>query len=406
VHIADGYLSPAFSLGTGAVTVPAWALGLRRLQRTLDSRTVPLLAVLSALCFVVALFDVPVPGGTTAHAVGGALIAIVLGPWAAATAVSVAVIVQALFFGDGGVLAIPVNCLNNGLILPFVGYATYRLLAGGASPASRRTVWAAAAGGYVGLTVAALAAGVELGVQPGLFKSASGQPLYNPYPLTVAVPAMLVTHCFGASIVEALVTGLGVAFLNRHHPELLQLRAGAVTSRGTQSTRPYATLGAAAVCGLAAVGLVSGDGRPARAFGLDWSAVRWADVGLMLAVMGAVAAVLVPWAHLVLPRGARRAGALLVGLAALTPAGLIVPRLAGLSVIPAPLRGYDIPVPFFDAPDAPLWHRALGYEASALVGIVLLGSAALLAGRVLLRRRRDRRPSSAAARGGSPADGG
>src|SRR5215212_8031375 len=118
MHIPDGYLSPVFSLGAGAVTVPIWAVAGRRVQAVLNHRTVPLLAIFSAFTFTIMMFNVPVPGGTTAHGVGGTLMAIVLGPWAAVIGVSMALILQALFFGDGGVLAIFANCLIMGIILP------------------------------------------------------------------------------------------------------------------------------------------------------------------------------------------------------------------------------------------------------------------------------------------------
>src|SRR5438477_12517698 len=122
MHIPDSYLSPVFSVGMGAATVPSWIIASRRVQRVLNNRTVPLLAVFSAFSFTIMMFNVPVPGGTTAHGVGGTLLAIVLGPWAAIIGVSTALIIQALFFGDGGVLAIFANCFNMGILLPFVGY--------------------------------------------------------------------------------------------------------------------------------------------------------------------------------------------------------------------------------------------------------------------------------------------
>src|SRR5205807_2422806 len=160
--IPDGYLSPFFSVGSGVVTVPAWSFAAMRLQRTLRGRSVPLLALLSAFSFTLMMVSFPVPGGTTAHAVGGTLLAIVLEPWAAVVGVSVALVIQALFFGDGGVLAIPINCLNLGVILPLVGYWTYRLLGSGGRPGSARRLWAAGIGAYLGLTVSALAVGIEL----------------------------------------------------------------------------------------------------------------------------------------------------------------------------------------------------------------------------------------------------
>jgi cobalt/nickel transport system permease protein len=102
MHIPDGYLAPAFSLGMGVATVPVWATAVRKVQDVVMTRTVPLLAAFAAFNFTIMMFNVPVPGGTTAHGVGGTLVAIVLGPWAAVITVSVALILQALFFGDVG----------------------------------------------------------------------------------------------------------------------------------------------------------------------------------------------------------------------------------------------------------------------------------------------------------------
>jgi cobalt/nickel transport system permease protein len=213
VHIPDGYLSPLFSLGSAVVAVPAWSVAVARLRRTLRGRAVPMLALLSAFSFALMMVSFPVPGGTTAHAVGGTLIAIVVGPWAAVVGLSVALIIQALFFGDGGVLAIPVNCLNLAVILPLLGFAVYRL-ARGARPSGRRRLWAAGIGAYAGITAAALAVGVELGLQPVLFR-AGDQPVYAPYTLAQAVPVMLVSHALGASFVEAAVTVLGLVYIER-----------------------------------------------------------------------------------------------------------------------------------------------------------------------------------------------
>jgi len=92
MHIPDGYLSPIISMGLGAVTVPAWAIATQKVKTVLNDRTIPLLAIFSALSFTIMMFNIPVPGGTTAHGVGGTLIAIVLGPWAAVIAGSVALL--------------------------------------------------------------------------------------------------------------------------------------------------------------------------------------------------------------------------------------------------------------------------------------------------------------------------
>src|SRR5690242_20838042 len=125
--------------------VPAWVTAARRVRQVVKSRYVPLLALGSAYCFLVMMFNVPVPDGTTAHAVGGVLVAVLLGPWAAVVAVSVALLIQAFFFGDGGVLAYGANCVNMAVVLPFTGYAVYKLLARRTSLTANRRALAAGA---------------------------------------------------------------------------------------------------------------------------------------------------------------------------------------------------------------------------------------------------------------------
>src|SRR5262245_16684155 len=159
MHIPDGYLSPQTCAVGLVVTAPAWIVAGRRVRRTVKTRQVPTLAVLAAVCFLVMMFNIPIPDGTTAHAVGGVLVAILLGPWAAVIAVSVALAFQALLFGDGGVLAYGVNVVNMAIILPFVAYGLYRLISGGATLTSQRRIVAAFIGGYVRLSAAAVAGG-------------------------------------------------------------------------------------------------------------------------------------------------------------------------------------------------------------------------------------------------------
>ena len=412
MHIPDGYLAPAVSLALAIPTVPAWALASSKVKKVLNNRTVPLLAVFSALSFTIMMFNVPVPGGTTAHGVGGTLIAVVLGPWAAVIAVSTALVLQSLFFGDGGVLAIFANCLNMGIILPFVGYATYRVLAAGSPILSTRRAVAAGIGAYIGITVAALAVGIELGIEPILF-SQNGHALYSPYGLNEAVPAMLAAHAFGASIVEGLITGLGVSYLQRRHPEYLtSLRGifapdadaeGAVTSRPLSQVVVAAV--AASVAVLAVLGLAESGGDPARMFGVDWSHVDWPSVASMLLVTGLIGTVVVPLSYLLLPHNVRRVGAAFAAVAVVAPLGLIAPGFAygeggvgnvqaafgyvpsGLKslsgVFSAPLAGYNMPLPFFSEANAPLWHAGIGYELAGIIGILTVGGAVYAIARLL-----------------------
>ena len=412
MHIPDGYLAPAVSLALAIPTVPVWGLASRKVKKVLNNRTVPLLAIFSALSFTIMMFNVPVPGGTTAHGVGGTLIAVVLGPSAAVIAVSTALILQALFFGDGGVLAIFANCLNMGIILPFVGYATYRALAAGSPILSTRRALAAGIGAYVGITVAALAVGIELGIEPALF-SQNGHALYSPYGLGEAVPAMVIAHALGASIVEGLITGLGVAYLQRSHPEYLtSLRvifAPDAETEGAVARRPLwqvmVPAVAIAVGVLAAVGLVEGGGNPSRMFGADWLRVDWPSVASMLLVTAVIGAIVVPLSYVLLPRSIKRVGAAFSALAVAAPLGLIAPGFAygegktqdvqaafgyvpsGLrnlsGVFSAPLSGYDMPLPFFSGANAPLWHAGIGYELSGIVGVLAVGGVVYALARLL-----------------------
>ncbi|MEJ2625515.1 MAG: cobalt transporter CbiM [Pseudolabrys sp.] len=228
MHIPDGYLSPSTCAVAYAAAVPFWYVALKRVQRLLQSRLVPVLAVVSAFCFVIMMFNLPIPGGTTAHAVGIGVAVVVLGPSAAILAISIALMIQALFFGDGGVTTYGANCLNMAIVGPLVAYVCYRLIAARAPIEAPRRVVGAAIAGYVGINAAALLAALEFGIQPLLFHDAGGAPLYAPYPLSVAVPAMMLAHLTMAGAAEAIITGGVVAYLQRANPDLL--RSTAITS--------------------------------------------------------------------------------------------------------------------------------------------------------------------------------
>ncbi len=234
MHIPDGYLGPATCAVLYAGAIPFWLGALRRLRAVLHTRVVPRLSLFAAFSFVVMMFNLPLPGGTTGHAVGMALAAIVLGPSGAILAVTVALVIQALFFGDGGITAIGANSLNMAIVGSLVAYLVYRLLAAGAPLTSARRVVAAGIAGYVATNTAALCAAVELGLQPGLYHDATGAPLYCPYPLGVAVPAMMLGHLTIAGVAELILTGGVVAVLQRSDPTLLCATAGRMAEAGEQ----------------------------------------------------------------------------------------------------------------------------------------------------------------------------
>jgi cobalt/nickel transport system permease protein len=229
MHIPDGYLGPITCGVSYAAMVPVWAIASRRVKKTLAAKQVPLLAIGAAFSFVIMMFNVPIPGGTTGHAVGAVLVAILLGPWAACIAVSVALVIQALLFGDGGITAIGANCFNMAFVLPFAGYYVYKLISGKSPVKSFRRVVAAGIAGYLGLVIASLCAGLEFGIQPLLHHTASGQALYCPYNIKVAVTAMVGEHMLIFGWVELIATALVVKFLQAQDPTMLGQETGVVS---------------------------------------------------------------------------------------------------------------------------------------------------------------------------------
>ncbi|HOV42634.1 MAG TPA: cobalt transporter CbiM [Syntrophothermus lipocalidus] len=221
LHIPDGYLSPQTAIPFIGAMVPIWAAATKKVKSSLKKKDVPLVALGAAFSFVIMMFNVPIPGGSSGHAVGAVLLAILMGPWAACIAVSTALIIQALVFGDGGILAIGANCFNMAVAMPFFGYYVYKWIKGSAPGLSRRALWAAAIAGYLGINLAALFTSVEFGSQYHLFRAADGTPLYFMYPLKVAVSTMMTEHLLIAGPIEAVITALGLGFVAKSYPSLI-----------------------------------------------------------------------------------------------------------------------------------------------------------------------------------------
>jgi len=220
MHIPDGYLSPQTFVPLYGASFVFWAIALKKIKKELSTKYIPYLAMAAAFSFLIMMFNIPIPGGTTGHAVGGAIIAILLGPWAAVLAISVVLIIQAIVFGDGGITAIGANCFNMAVVMPFVSYWVFKLLKGDANSGKRFYV-AAFLAGYIGLSVAATLTGFEFGIQPMIASAPDGKPLYAPYPLSIAVPAMALEHLLVFSILEGLVTALILKYFVKHESALV-----------------------------------------------------------------------------------------------------------------------------------------------------------------------------------------
>ena len=222
MHIPDGYLSPSTCATLYVLSGSGWYVALRKIKRLLTTRMIPLISVFAAFSFVIMMFNLPLPGGTTAHAVGIAVAAIVLGPWGAMLALSIALAIQALLFGDGGITTLGANCFNMAIVGSLVAAGIYRIIAGNSTDDARRRIVAAAIAGYVSINAAALLAAIEFGIQPKLFHDAAGTPIYAPYPLLVAIPAMMIGHLTVAGIAEAILSGGMIAYLQSTNSALLR----------------------------------------------------------------------------------------------------------------------------------------------------------------------------------------
>ncbi|OQX64404.1 MAG: cobalamin biosynthesis protein CbiM [Anaerolinea sp. 4484_236] len=222
LHIPDGFLNLIVSLICWAITIAVLAVAIKRTE-TLDEKQVPLMGIMAAFIFAAQMINFPVAGGTSGHLLGGALAAIVLGPWAGILVMTAVIAIQALLFQDGGLLVMGANILNMGLLTAAIGYGLYRIVEG-----RSRGTKLAMAGGAAWLSVMAGA----LAVSFQLWLSGTAR-------LDIVLPAMLGVHAL-IGLGEALITVAALAFIFRTRPDLLEQAQG-----GERSGRGWIIVGVA-----------------------------------------------------------------------------------------------------------------------------------------------------------------
>jgi cobalt/nickel transport system permease protein len=213
LHIPDGFLTLIVSLICWAITAIILSQAISRTNRSLGERQVPLMGIMAAFIFAAQMINFPVAGGTSGHLLGGALAAIMLGPWAAMLVMTAVIAVQGLLFQDGGLLVMGANILNMGLLTAAIGYGLYRATFGGS-----RSVKIAVAGVAAWLSVMAGALATAL----QLWLSGTSN-------LQTVVIAMLGVHAvigFG----EALITVAALTFIFQTRPDLLDEQSVAAQS--------------------------------------------------------------------------------------------------------------------------------------------------------------------------------
>lgn len=209
MHVPDGFIDAPVSIGAGLVAAAGVAVCLRGARRELDDRTAPMAGLVAAFVFAVQMLNFPVAAGTSGHLLGGALAAILVGPYTGALCVAVVILVQSLLFADGGLTAIGVNVVDMSLITVVVGYVVFRLLVR-LLPYSRRTVVASAfVASFVSVPVSALG---FVG-----FYAIGGT---TDVALSTVVTAMLGVHLL-IGVGEGLITGLTVGSVVAVRPDLV-----------------------------------------------------------------------------------------------------------------------------------------------------------------------------------------
>ena len=213
LHAPDGFFSLPISAAGYALAAAAVGFAIYRANRSLNERIVPMMGVMAAFIFAAQMLNFPVAGGTSGHLIGGALAAIILGPWAAILVMTAVVGLQALLFQDGGLLVMGVNLLNMSIVSVLAGYGTYwvsqRLGGGGYTSLM--------AGGFAAAWVSVVASSATTAVALSLSGTA---------PLAVALPAILGFHML-IGIGEGLITVFALSFIRQARPQLLGARPNA-----------------------------------------------------------------------------------------------------------------------------------------------------------------------------------
>jgi cobalt/nickel transport system permease protein len=261
MHMADALLSPTVGVGFLAASGGVLAYSAKRIKDEADDSKIPLMGVLGAFVFAAQMINFTIPGtGSSGHIGGGMLLAMLLGPYAALVTMTSVLIVQALIFADGGILALGTNIWNLGFYPCIVGWWLYRIVVG-RNPTYARLSVAAMLGILVALEMGALSVAIQTVL--------SGK---SELPLGKFSILMLGIH-LPIAVVEGFVTLGVVNFAYRTRPQVVEASLGIGQAFGL-SKRSYRPLVGAALAATLLVGGVVAWFASARPDGLEWSISR------------------------------------------------------------------------------------------------------------------------------------
>lgn len=199
MHIPDGFIDIPTSIVFTGLAAAGVATALKGAKSQLSEKTAPLAGLTAVFIFAVQMLNFPVAAGTSGHLLGGALAAVLVGPWAATLALTVVLLMQGFLFADGGLSAIGLNVFNMGVIGVWAGYATFLLIRKILPKRKSSIPVAAAIGGLLSVPAAA----IGFTIQYALGATAT-------FSTTAVLAAMVGTHTL-IGIGEALITGLTVS---------------------------------------------------------------------------------------------------------------------------------------------------------------------------------------------------
>jgi cobalt/nickel transport system permease protein len=208
LHIPDGFLTLAIALIFWAITIVTVGIAISKTNKSLGEKQIPLMGIMAAFIFAAQMLNFPVAGGTSGHFLGGALAAIVLGPWAGILVMTAVIGVQGLLFQDGGLLVMGANIFNMGLLTAVIGFGLYRSVIGRGKGVRLAT---AGVGAWLAVIASALVASLQL------WLSGTSR-------LEIVLPAMLGVHVF-IGIGEAVITVAALSFIEQMRPDLLNEQA-------------------------------------------------------------------------------------------------------------------------------------------------------------------------------------
>ena len=209
MHLPDGFIDVPVAAAAGVIAVVGIGVCLRRASRELDDRTAPMAGLVAVYIFAVQMLNFPVAAGTSGHLLGGALAAILVGPYTGALAVSVVLSVQALMFADGGLTALGLNITNMAFVTVAVAWPVFRLLA--RTLPRRRPAWTASA--FVAALLAVPAAALAFTAEYALGGAGT-------FTVGSVLTAMVGTHVL-IGVGEAAITALTVGAVLAVRPDLV-----------------------------------------------------------------------------------------------------------------------------------------------------------------------------------------